>query len=395
MTSKNTNRAIHIDEEALSSLALVQEGILSPITKLMGAKEATLVDETKAYKDIIFPFSFILAPKGAKNEKVLQAAQKNEILDLFCNKKRVGEITVDEVFEIDKKKRLESIFGTSDKTHLGVKQTLSRLGSMAISGEYTVEYPLVKDNINRIKAMKERLGAKFVSSMILSANPLNRAHERMMRNIIDSVDLLVIFLKKPFHSEDLSYEIRYNSLIKFIDTFMARNKVLVLPFENTDLFSDSNELISDALLAKNYGCDQLVIGANHSGLGLHYSGNEAETIFDRCKNIDIHIKIVKEYVYCNTCKTLVNDHTCPHGQHHHVKYHPSPIMQLIKNGMIPPAILVRKEVSASILASLFPDRFENLQELHYSLMPNSGLLETQNEEQFYMDLMDLYRTTSL
>ncbi len=95
------------------------------------------------------------------------------------------------------------------------------------------------------------------------------------------------------------------------------------------------------------------------------------------------------------CKTLVSTQTCPHGQHHHVHYHSEAIMKLIQSGLIPPPILVRKEVSANILAALFPERFENLQEMHYSLMPGSGLLEQQSEEQFYLKLIELYQTSSL
>jgi sulfate adenylyltransferase len=57
--------------------------------------------------------------------------------------------------------------------------------------------------------------------------------------------------------------------------------------------------------------------------------------------------------------------------------------------------LVRKEVSANIISALFPDRFDNLQEMHYSLMPGSGLLEQQSEEQFYQKLIKLYQTSSL
>ncbi len=41
--------------------------------------------------------------------------------------------------------------------------------------------------------------------------------------------------------------------------------------------------------------------------------------------------------------------------------------------MMPPSILVRREVSASILSILFPDRFENIQELYDALVPNDPL----------------------
>ena len=388
-------KLLHIDTEALSTLALVKAGLISPVKGLMSKQEAEEVDRTKMYKGVPFPFSFILAPTGEKNRQTLLAAKKGEKIDLICERKKVGELIVDETFAIDPKQRLYNIYGTYDQSHPGVKNTLARLGDIAVSGEYSVDYPLITDNINRINKMIAKTGAKFISSLMLAANPLNRAHERMIRQAISDSDLLIIFLRKPFTTEGLRYDIRHNALTTFVDNFLPRNKVLILPFENTYIFAGFNELILDALLAKNYGCDQLVVGKNHGGLGLYYDQNRLSSVFDHCKNIDIHIKTVDEYVYCDTCKTLVSTQTCPHGQHHHVHYHSESIMKLIQSGLIPPSILVRKEVSANILAALFPERFDNLQEMHYSLMPGSGLLEQQSEEQFYLKLIELYQTSSL
>jgi len=395
MDSSRKNRTLYIDTEALSTLALVQAGLISPVDRLMNEEEAKEVDRTQFYKGVPFPFAFVLAPKGKRNQKVLETLKKGETLDLVNEGKVVGSLTVEESFPIDPDQRLHNIYGTSDPSHPGVKNTTSRLGEIAVSGPYRVTYPLIEDNINRIRNMITRTGAKFVSSMMIAANPLNRAHERMIRQAISDSDLLVIFLRKPFTNEGLRYDIRYKALSRFIDNFIPRNRVLLLPFENTYIFAGYNELILDAILAKNYGCHQLVVGKNHGGLGLYYDKNRLNSVFDHCKNIDIDIKTVDEYVYCDTCKTLVSTQTCPHGQHHHVHYHSDSIMKLIQSGLIPPSILVRKEVSANILASLFPERFENLQELHYSLMPGSGLLEQQSEEQFYLKLIELYQTSSL
>ena len=387
--------SLYIDTEALSTLALVQAGLISPVDKLMNSKEAEEVDKTKFYKGVPFPFAFVLAPSGKKNLEVLKNLKKGEVVDLINNKEKVGELTVDEVFSINAKKRLENIYGTSDKNHPGVRNTTQRLGELAVCGDFHVEYPIIEDNIRRIQHMITKTGAKVVSSMMLAANPLNRAHERMIRQAISESDLLVIFLRKPFTSEGLRYDIRYNALNTFIDNFIPRSRVIIIPFENTYIFAGYNELILDALLAKNYGCNQLVIGKNHGGLGLYYDKNRLNTVFDHCQNININIKTVAEYVYCDTCKTLVSTDTCPHGQHHHVHYHSDSIMKLIQSGLVPPPILVRKEVSANILASLFPERFQNLQEIHYSLIPGSGLLEQQSEEQFYLKLIKLYQTSSL
>ncbi len=390
-----SNKQLYIDTEALSTLALVEAGLIAPVTRLMNAQEAKEVDETQMYKGVPFPFSFIFAPTGEKNHQTLTSIKKDDVVDLMIEGQKVGELVVEETFTIDPKQRLNNIYGTSDQTHPGVKNTMARLGKIAVSGEYTVNYPLLTDNINRIQKMINKTGAKFISSLMLAANPLNRAHERMIRQAISDSDLLIIFLRKPFTSGGLRYDIRHNALTTFVDNFLPRNKVLIIPFENSYIFAGFNELILDALLAKNYGCHQLVVGKNHGGLGLYYDQNRLNSVFDHCKEIDINIKTVDEYVYCDTCKTLVSTSTCPHGQHHHVHYHSESIMKLIQSGLIPPSILVRKEVSANILAALFPERFENLQGMHYSLMPGSGLLEQQSEEQFYLKLIELYQTSSL
>ena len=395
MVYSKRNKSLYIDTEALSTLALVKAGLISPVEKLMNKEEAKNVDETKIYKGVPFPFSFILAPQGKKNHQTLQSLKKDDIVSLMNDGKIVGELIVEETFDVDPAQRLQNIYGTSDSTHPGVRNTTLRLGKIAVSGEYTVTYPLIEDNMKRIKTMIRRTGAKNISSMMLAANPLNRAHERMIRETISNSDLLVIFLRKPFTTEGLRYDIRFNALNTFVENFLPRNKVLIIPFENTYIFAGYNELILYALLAKNYGCSQLVIGKNHGGLGLYYDKNRLSSVFDRCQDINIDIKTIDELVYCDTCKTLVSTQTCPHGQHHHVHYDSESIMKLIQAGLIPPSILVRKEVSANILAALLPDRFENLQEMHYSLMPGSGLLEQHSEEQFYLKLIELYQTSSL
>jgi len=386
---------LYIDNEALSALALVQEGLISPVVSLMGSKEASLVDHQKSFDGVIFPFSFILAPRGKRNHEVLQTLQKDQEVALCVEGKEVGSLVVDEVFKIDPKERLINIYGTCDPSHPGVKNTLKRLGEYAVSGKYHVEYQPLRETFYELEAKIQQTGAKKIAAMMLAANPLNRAHEKMIRDALGRCDLLVIFLRKPFVGEGLSYELRYKTLKEFIDNYLPQNKVIVLPFENSYIFAGYNELILDALVAKNYGCNQLIVGKNHAGLGLFYDKNRLNTIFDYCKELSIEIKTIDEYVYCDTCKTLVSTNTCPHGQHHHIHYHSNSILQLLEAGVVPPPLLVRKEASAAILTSLYPNRFKELQQLHYSLMPGSGLLEQQSQEQFYIKLTELYQTTSL
>ncbi|NPA61562.1 MAG: sulfate adenylyltransferase [Epsilonproteobacteria bacterium] len=395
MASSRRSRELYIDAEALSTLALVQEGLIAPVTRLMSREEAIEVNRTKTYKGMPYPFAFVLSPSGKRNRDVLTRAKKGDILNLISEGRKVGYLEVEETFKIDIDERLKCIFGTSDPSHPGVRETLPRLGEIAVYGNYRVEYPLIPSSLKRVKRIIQEQGAKSVSGFMLDANPLNRSHERMIRTILDESEILVLFLRKPFRDDELRYDIRYEAVISFIENFLPSNRVVVVPLENSYIFASYNELVLDALVAKNFGCNRLVITKNNSRLGSFYDRNRLNSILDKFKSVKFKISTIEHYVYCNRCRTLVSSSTCPHGQHHHIHYHSKSILKLIKAGIMPPSILVRREVSASLLSTLFPNRFENIQELYDALVPNDGLIEEHTEEDFYIKLMGLYQTSSL
>jgi len=395
MESSRKNKELHLDKEAASALCLVNAGLLSPVNSLMNKSETIEVLKTGLVNGKTFPFPFILSPGGKTNEEVLENAEKGDRLELIVDHKEYGYIIVDEIFEINPRERVRQIYGTDDLSHPGVKKTYERLGKYAISGKYEVLNSTLDQNKELINEAKSRVGAKHTTAMMMAANPLHRAHERLIRQTLDKTDLIVIFLLKPYNDKDLIFDTRLETLEYFINNFLPKNRVVVIPLEQSYIFAGYNEVLIDAIVAKNYGCNCLTIGQNHAGVGMYYDQNANKSIVDRLIGTNIEISIAAEYVYCNECKTLVSTNTCPHGQHHHISYHSESILELLKIGLLPPAVLMRKEISALILAKLFPDRFKNLEKLYYDILPITGLLEEHNEQDFYIELMKLYQTTSL
>jgi sulfate adenylyltransferase len=390
------NKQLYIDKEAVATLAMARDGLLKPVTKLMNQKESQEVNSTGRYKDSLFPFSFILAPSGKKNHQVLQNAKKGELLELVCDKKVCGSIIVDEIFPINKNERVQKIYGTDNLAHPGVKDTLKRLGEYAVSGEYAIEFHDISRNIKKTKNAIESLEAQNISSIILSGKPFHRVHERLIRTALVKCDLLIIFLQKPYHDDgELNFKTRYRTLQYFVDNFVPKDRVLLLPLENTYIFGGINELTLNAIVSKNYGATQLLIGQNHAGLGAYWDHNKLISIVDTLKDIAIKIEILSEFVYCDKCTTLVSTNACPHGSHHHVKYHNESIMELFRLGIIPPAILMRKEISSIILSELYPSRKNTLQRIHQNLSTSSGVIDEFKCEDFYDGLMNLYQTSSL
>ncbi len=395
MGSQKRNNTLFIDKEALATLSMLQEGIFSPVNKLMNAQEAREVDETSHYKGTYFPFSFILAPSGKRNELVLKSAQKGDKLHLIVDGKLCGELIVEDVFAIDKKKRVEMIFSTSDTHHPGVIDISNRLGNYAVSGTFEVDFDNTKVVINQIQKAKEEIGANNVTAMMLSARPLHRAHERMIRSALEINDLVVLFLLKPYREDRFSYEMRLKAVEYYINNYQPKNRVLVVPFENTYIFAGYHSIVLDSIAAKNFGCNSLTIGENHSGIGIYYDQHGRNFYLEKFKEAQTSVNIVSEYVYCNVCRTLVSTKTCPHGSHHHIKYKAGFMQGLLEAGVLPPAVLIRKEISAIYLSHLFPNRFKELRERYANFFPSDGLIEEMTDEKFYLELMNLHQTSSL
>ncbi len=397
MTSLRKNKTLLIDREAASALELVKCDLLQPLNGLMNQAQKRSVIETGLLNEKTFPIPFILAPAGTKNEKVIKSLKIGEEITILCENEEFATLIVEETFETDPSIRTKHIFGTSDITHPEVERAIKRLGSWAISGEYTIVHTQSHQNLKNkqtIRNAKELINAKHTTALIMSANPLHRANEHLIRQAIDTSDLLIIFLLRPYNTNNLDYTLREESLKFFINNFLPKNRVVIVPLEQSYLFAGYHELIINAIVTKNYGCDRLTICRDQIGLGIFYDENTGKSIIDSLVDINLEIKLESEYVYCNECTTLVGKNTCPHGQHHQISYHADSILELLEVGILPPSILIRKEISAFLLSKLFPDRFQKLEKLYYDIFPVEGLLKEHTEKDFYLELMKLYQTTS-
>ena len=397
MTSSNENKSLFIDKEALATLAMIKEGIFLPVTTLMSESETQEVDDHGLYKGEKFPFSFVLAPSGKRNEKVLKEAKQGDRINLVEGDRVVGHIIKEEVFSINKEERAQKIYGTADISHPGVEDILKRLGSYAIYGAYDVEFSGIKKVKQQIENKKQEINAQNVAAIMLAAKPINRAHERLIRQTLAKNDLVVLFLLKPYKKDTIPYCLREKALSHYVNNFLPHHKVLIVPLENTYIFAGFHNIMLDAIAAKNYGCSRIVVGETHAGIGTYYQENRLRTITDFLAqyNIDIEIETVGEFVYCDKCTTLVTAKTCPHGAHHHIQYKSDSIEELLINGILPPAVLVRKEVSAIMLSELFPNRLKNINKIYTDLIPSKGMLEEHTDEELYLELIKLHQTNSL
>ena len=392
MTSARKNSEISINTEVYGALELIKNKILSNFSALMNDEQIKEVAKKGYFNGEPMPYSFGFAPFGEINQNTASKLHAGQRVKLNMDGKIVGHIDVAKVFKFDESMRAKNIFLANESN----SEMSLNLGKYGISGEfelYDESLQISKDALNEL--IKES-GAKKITAVFLTADPFNRAHERLVRMTIDKADLVVVFLIRTREERHIDYEIRKQVLDFFNQNYLPTKKVFVFALKNTTLFSSHANPTLECIAASRLGANKLVIGQNHSGIGMFFDHNEVHTILDIYKNdLNLDVIVLPELVYCNKCKTLVSTKSCPHGQHHQIKYHPDVIKELLFNGIMPPAILVRPEISALILSKLYVNRFKDIQKLCDDLFVNSGLLENKTDRDFYEELMKLYQTSSL
>ena len=264
----------------------------------------------------------------------------------------------------------------------------------AVQGRITLLKNGLAEQIARIKKVASSLAAPKISAFFTCADPIHRVHERLIRHMIDKADFVVIFLTGTSSADALPYELRKKTLSYLLQNFLVAQRAMMIDLGSLAIFDDKPAL--QCAIAKNLGINKIIFGQNHANIELFFEGGGVHSVLDEYqKRGEIEILLMPEYVYCEKCKVLVSTKNCPHGAHHHVHYRTQNLKALLRAGILPPAIFMRKEISAMILSELFPARFSDLQKLYDELFPNSGILQSHGESEFYEQLMQLYQTSAL
>lgn len=391
MKLQEKNKSILVTKEEYGTLNLIELKLLGKFNKLMNYSEAKEAIKNLKIENDPIPFPFIFAPNQENNQKAIKNAKKGEIINLINDNEIVGHIVVDEIYLTKDFKDVVTIFESNNLEYLQKK----KMGEYAIAGEIKIYDESLKKSIDDLNKFKKQNNIKTMTTILMSANPFHRAHERLLRLTIDKADLVVIFLLRGDERGGFTYESKERILNFFINSFLPKNKVFIIPFKDTYLYTEHTNPELECILAYNLGATKIVLGQKHTLMGLFIQENQIHSIVDKYKNLPIEILIMPEYVFCVKCKSIVSTKNCPHGQHQHIRYSKYTLKELLKSGIMPPPILMRREISAMILEDLFPNRFENFQFLYDRLFPNNGILKEHTQKDFYEELMKLYQICAL
>lgn len=378
MKSKRKNKILPITRNEWGTLALIKEGMLGSCTHLMDARESEEVVRLGKFQKEIFPYPLSFSPR-----QKLDDLKADSTLELCVDDEIVGHIVYKGAFE--NSENFVDIFRPNTCLLKGEKR-------LYIHGDIE----LYRSEISALKAQfeerKAALNAQKITAIVSSFDPLHRAYERMFRWMIDKADLVLAFLIESYEDGGFDFALKERYLHKFIQSYLPPERVFVFPLRHIDIFHAHLNPGLESIMAKSLGCTKLIVGQNHSGLGMFYDANQPKSILDEFSaNYGIETVILPEFVFCNKCTMIVSTRSCPHGAHHHLHYNARALRSLLRAGIIPPAVFMRKEISSMILSSLFSDRFKNLQDLYQNLFSIDGILEPKSDEEFYQKLLEVHQ----
>ncbi|MCJ7644649.1 MAG: sulfate adenylyltransferase, partial [Candidatus Aminicenantes bacterium] len=148
---------------------------------------------------------------------------------------------------------------------------------------------------------------------------------------------------------DFKDEVILASYEELIRNYYLKERAVMAILQMEMRYAGPREAIHHAILRKNFGCTHIIIGRDHAGVGTYYHPYAAQEIFDEFPDLGIIPLFFRAFSFCKKCNSVVNEKTCPHPSPEHIQFSGTKIRDLLVQGIIPPAELIRPEVARIIM----------------------------------------------
>ena len=298
--------SIQLSDRAVCDLELLATGGFSPLDRFMGSEDhARVLGEMRLADGSLSPIPVTLPVEPGEvhldGEVALRNA-KNELLAIM---------TVEEAYEWDRQEVAQQVFGTSDERHPIVAE-MAQWGPVNISGRLRVlELPRHFDfrDLRLTPAeCRDRLEEFGTANVVAfqTRNPLHRVHEELTKRAAESVNgvlLLhpVVGLTKP---GDVDHYTRVRTYRALADRYYQSTGIVLALLPLAMRMGGPREALWHAIIRRNHGANNLIVGRDHAGPGNDSSGKpfygpyDAQDLVEEYSD-EVGVKVVpfKELVY--------------------------------------------------------------------------------------------------
>ena len=343
---------IQVDSETWKVIKNIVFGVFSPLEGFMNENDTLhVLDHMYLESNIAWPFPIVLDVSEEKANKI--SVDDGVIITDFSNTP-IALMNVNDIYSYDKKYFVEQVYGTLDMHHPGIEQVFNQKekligGEIFLINELPPTFPeLDLKPLETRVLFKEKKWDRVVAFQ--TRNPPHLGHEYVQKAGLTYVDGLfinpVIGKKKEGDFLDEIIIETYKVLIK---EYYPKDRVVLSTFETEMKYAGPKEAIFHAIARKNFGCDHIIIGRDHAGVGKFYGPYDAHKIFEQFPDLGIEPIFFRSFSRCKKCDAVVNDKICPHPPENHIFFSGTDIRDILLSGKEPTPDIMRPEVSKIIL----------------------------------------------
>lgn len=317
--------SLDLTPRQLCDLELLMNGGFSPLQGFMSRADYESVCSTMHLAGgLVWPMPIVL-DIGAEFAKKLKPGATLALRD--PEGVMLAALHVEELWEPDRQKEAESVFGTTDSLHPGAVYAMQRANPVYVSGKIDglqlpahYDYRSLRLTPAETRAEFARLGWRRVVAF-QTRNPMHRAHVELTFRAAKeaSANLFIqpsVGMTKP---GDVDHYTRVRCYQAILPHYPANTvKLGLLPLAMR--MGGPREAVWHAIIRKNFGCTHFIVGRDHAGPGKDSKGKPfydpygAQKLLQQFQQeIGVTMVPFKMMVYLEDKDTYVPEDEVPQG----------------------------------------------------------------------------------
>ena len=353
-----------LNDSAIANVVMLGSGYFNPLQGFMNKTEALSVcDEFRTLNGLFWPIPVLNITREMPDFKI---GEKVALLDSSQDHNPCIAIMnisdVEFLSDQDLNYFCMRIFGTNDYNHPGVNK-FKKLGNYLVSGSievsqlstFPMDHPDTFRTASQLREIITDLGWRKIVAF-QTRNPMHRAHEEVCRIACERINadgLIIHMLLGKLKEGDIPAKTRDECIRTMVASYFHDLPVLISGYGFDMLYAGPREALLHAIVRQNLGATHLIIGRDHAGIGNFYGEFEAQEIFDEWHDVsELQIQIFKadHAAYSKKLeKVVMLNEVDNHKAVDFVTLSGTKLRELLANGQLPPAEVVRPEVAEILI----------------------------------------------